>query len=345
MVGSGTLLQRLRGAVGPAGVGAACLAVLVSCSGGGGKGPECSFFSNTCNLTNLPPYTPPPDAFILPKVGRTLQVGDTEVFRVLFSNLQNPTFQWRRSANRGVSYTDISGATGDSYTVSSVQLADDGTTFRVDVRGTGDVLLSPTALMTVSSMPPVTFEDGEFLAADWIVSATISPTQNGPVHSEDRSLTNGNPGAFRTMVHSMPGGDSSLRVFHASRLAVYDAATQGAIYLIDYREDCLVFGTTGDANSLTTQLLVEQGGRKFISEFAHTCSVVSWSSTGFVSLAAANLKLFEGPACGATEACPDFSAGAQPLRFGYLRRTGQLGGGPRVINHGIDNWRIAVWRR
>lgn len=345
MVASGALTQRLRGAVGLAGVGAVCLAMLVGCSGGGGKGPECSFFSNSCNITNVPPYTPPPDAFIVTKVGRTLQVGETEVFRVAISNLQSPTYQWSRSANRGVSYTDISGATGDSYTASNVQLADDGTIFRVDVRGAGGVLLSPTRVMTVSSMPPVVFEDGEFLAADWIVSATISPTVNGPTHSEDRSLTNGNPGAFRTMLHSMPAGESSLRVFHASRLATYDPATQGAIYLIDYQEDCLVVGTPADGNALSTQLLVEQGGRKFISEFARTCSIVSWGTTGFVSLAAANLKLFEGAACGATEACPDFSAGAQPLRFGYLRRTGLLGGGPQMINHGIDNWRVAVWRR
>ena len=43
------------------------------------------------------------------------------------------------------------------------------------------------------------------------------------------------------------------------------------------------------------------------------------------------------------ETCPDFSASAAPMRFGYWRIS--FGGPGGSIAHGIDNWKVTVWKR
>ena len=324
---------------------AAVLSVIPGC-GGGSKSSECSYVvSEKCPFT-LESVAEPPSAWIVRQAGGTLQVGDTEVFRVDWLRVNSPVIQWRRSSDGGISYVDISGASGDSYTLTPVQLSDDGTIFRVDIKGSGGVALSPTARVKVSSMPPVTFEDGEFLPANWLVAATVSPSQNGPTHSVDRVPANGHPGAYRSMTHVMTAGPSSLRVYHTTPLATYNPATQGSIYHIDYREECNMQGTFADEYHLTSQLLVEQGGRKYIYNFPQTCSSTNWKLLGFNSIGQSNLTLYEGSACGANESCPDFSASAPPLRFGYLRRTVFSEAAlAQTLNHSIDNWRVSVWRR
>ena len=52
-----------------------------------------------------------------------------------------------------------------------------------------------------------------------------------------------------------------------------------------------------------------------------------------------------GPACGSGPSCPDFSASGAPLRFGFERRVGLPASVPAgTIEHGMDNWKISVWR-
>lgn len=69
-----------------------------------------------------------------------------------------------------------------------------------------------------------------------------------------------------------------------------------------------------------------------------------WGHEGaYAGLTARDFYQFDGPPCGTGEACPDFSAGAAPLRFGFLRIADAWVEGPVV--HGIDNWRVAVWPR
>jgi hypothetical protein len=52
--------------------------------------------------------------------------------------------------------------------------------------------------------------------------------------------------------------------------------------------------------------------------------------------------LLEGPTCSAGQVCPDLSGNAPPLRFGFVRFA-QANSTPTV--HGIDNWKVTVWRR
>jgi hypothetical protein len=197
--------------------------------------------------------------------------------------------------------------------------------------------------LAVSASPGLVFQDGEFQPADWIASPVVDPGSAPPVVSDERITAGGNPGAYRKMTFQVPQGAGSARVFYALRSATYDAQTQGAIYVIDYAEDCMALQPS--ATGMTaSNLLIEQAGRRYLSNTMDSCVLQSWSGVASrASLKAADFRLFDGPACAPGESCPDFSANALPMRFGYWRIVYGLAGDS--IAHGIDNWNVTVWRR
>jgi hypothetical protein len=94
--------------------------------------PQCSFFSDVCNPTF---GASPPLAFASVTPQKiSAQVGATVVFSAQTVGVDNPGFQWQRSADGGRSYLDLAGATGASYTLVGANLGDDGAEFRVEVR-------------------------------------------------------------------------------------------------------------------------------------------------------------------------------------------------------------------
>lgn len=305
--------------------------------------PECSFFSNTCNPV-IGPIDPIAIAAVAP-ARLSVQAGSTAAFSAS-SNLSAASYQWQRSSDGGQNFVDIAGATASVYTLSNVQLSDDAVVFRVRVQG-GSSTATATGRLAVSALPGVVYEDIDFQAAGWAVTAIAEPAQGGPTHSEERLPAGGNPGAYRSMVHAMTAGPSVLRVFHASLAASYDPAAQGAINVIDYREDCIRQGTGTSTSNVQITPLLEQGGRRYVTRGTPLCVLQPWTSiTGFVSLGAADFVQVDGPACQAGASCPDFAATAGPLRFGFTRRVelpaGQTAG---TVVHGIDNWKVTVWRR
>ncbi|MEO8312692.1 MAG: hypothetical protein ABI520_16100 [Caldimonas sp.] len=307
--------------------------------------PQCSYFSNTCNFEaiDFTPSTPTLFASVFP-MRLTVQVGGTVTFTA-DASLSGATFQWRRSSDNGATWADIPGATGDSYTLSGVQLPDDGARFRVEVtRGTASVA-SFSGRLTVSSMPGVVIADGEFKTADWMATASPSPSAGGPVESIERVPDDGDPGAYRRMVDVMSTLPDSLRVLHVYQGGAYDPAIQGGVHAIDYTEVCRVLASKSTV-TVRSALLLEQDGRTYsLAPFA--CFVSGWHPLlPLSSLVAADFGQIAGPACPAGVACPDFSATALPMRFGYVRSTGQSAGtAPVTIEHHIDDWAVTVWRR
>jgi len=316
-------------------------------SGGGVEGGDCSFFTNTCNPVIGPINFPTtPIAWVQPQ-RVTLQVGGSTTFAVESTGVDNPSYQWTRSSDGGSTFVDIPGATGMTYTLAGVNLSDDATLMRVDVHANnGDTVAWALARLAVSSMPGVAIEDGEFALVDWAVSTVAAPTPNGPMHSEEQALTGGHPGAFRNMVHTLPPGPSSLQVMHTAQTKTYDPATQGAIYVIDYAEDCMVPSNTTSTYLVDSRLLVEQAGRRYTTSGFSYCTTNSWNALPPQStLGVQDFVLLDGLACGAGESCPDFSASAAPLRFGFMRESQAKAGVAGSIVHGIDNWKVTVWRR
>lgn len=284
------------------------------------------------------PFDLPPSASITPSRA-TVQVGATVSFTVSTVFGKQPfSYQWRRNG------VDIIGATGTSYMLAGANLGDDGALFEVTVTASNGVTTAG-ALLRVSSAPGVVYQDGDFAASGWFVTAIVEPLQNAPTHTESRQATGGNPDAFRGIAYQMPQGPSSARLFHAAQNATYDPALQGAIYTIDLALDCnrLSTSTTSETLALPT---FAQGGRRFAPQQWDTGCAPLWQVRYLSSLLANEFVLVEGPPCTAGEACPDFSANAAPLRFGFVSGvilSSDAGAG--AITQGIDNWKVTVWRR
>lgn len=311
-------------------------------SGGGAEGADCSFFSNTCN----PTVGPSASAYIFP-TRTTVQVGGTATFTAS-TPAPNPTYQWKRSSDGGQTYSNIPGETGATYTLVGASLADDGALFDAEVSSPGTLVFGPYAgRLAVSSMPGIVFQDGEFQASNWTAVAIADPAQNGPTHVEEQATSGGNPGAYRRMEHTLTQGAISLRVLNIATTAIYDPTTQGAIYTIDFAEDCLVANGGASMASVESRPLIEQNGRRYMPFLTGGCASPAWHTLSeWPSLGRENLFQVDGPACGSAESCPDFSGTGAPLRFGFVRAATQSASAPAsTIEHGIDNWKVTVWRR
>jgi hypothetical protein len=312
------------------------------------------------SIGGIPPYTgpgagsqPTPRVTVVVEPAYvTALVGTLVTFTAEVPNADSSiTYQWARSFDGGKSFVDIAGATGRSYSLNGVTLGDDAAVFRVRVKASSSLYGSPIALvhLAVSAWQGVVFEDGDFPLENWIASTKTDEGAPSIAHSEERITSGGNPGAFRQMfvqLISQAGG-----VFHASQSVAYDPASAGQIYVIDYEEDCMIIQRGTTMVSTTSRLMIEQAGRRYVPSGLRlgersgfdSCASTSWSLMQRSSLGSQDFTLFDGPACGAGESCPDFSATGQPIRFGYIRSSS---GGPGAsITHGIDNWKVTVWRR
>ena len=274
----------------------------------------------------------------------TVQAGAIVLFEAEAISATPPlSYQWRRNG------VDITGATGPTYTLGGAQLGDDGTLFTVVVSAANGVATGSVVLL-VSPLPGVVFQDADFPASNWTVTATAQPAENGPTHAESQAADGGNPDPYRSISYQMTPGPSSLRLVHFAVAARYDPPTQGAIYTMDLEEQCSrrSFSSASTFTGLTQSPMFEQAGRTYLPRDWHgSCQLgtSAWSGMRVWSLKADEF-VFSGPPCGANEKCPDFSATAAPLRFGFVTELGLATGSPAgFLVQGIDNWKVTVWRR
>ena len=318
-------------------VAAAGLLAIVG-SGGGAVGfPPCE--PPLCG----PPPSPLPEATVTP-AWVTLQVGQPARWTVTVANLPGTlSYQWlRRDAGASV-YTEIPGATGDSFSLPAVNLGDDGASFLVVVGNGSWLTAQAVARLVVSATPGQVHADGEFVDADWSVSPVQpAPPAAPPTVVVQRVEGGGNPGAWRQTLITPGNNAGAASAFFFANAAVHDPATSGAVKVIDHAQDCALL-TPAESSSVELALAIEQSGRRYVANASSACNVAPWSGrAGRASLAAADFRLFDGPACDSGAACPDFSAQAAPMRFGYF---GIVFSSPGVaVTHSVDNWRVTVWR-
>lgn len=321
-----------------AALGVAGIASLVA-SGGGmvsdcPAGLDCSGGQPGLSVQVQPPYA-------------TLQVGGSVTYTATLADAHGQaSLQWSRSSDGGTTYSPIAGATGPSVTLAAVSLADDALVLRVEVRDAGPMPVRAYAHLAVSATPGLVLRDTEFNPADWISTPEVDPAIAAPDHGEQTLADGGHPGAYRRMTVQIPSQAGTARLFHLSRVALYDPASQGALRLIDYAEDGIAL-SPGTTTFTESALLLEQAGRRYVANLRndgfHSLQP-DWSANqSRASLKAADFNLVDGPACSPGEACPDFSAQGGTLRFGYWRI--DFGNPGDVISHGIDNWQVTLWRQ
>lgn len=301
-------------------------------------------FPDTCIGCDLGPITFPPAVYVSPT--RTIvQVGMPATFSATTTRLSNPNFQWCRVPPGGGACVRVPDGMGSTYTLASTSLADDGAGFQVTAVGNEGYAISAPATLRVSSMPALVFEDGEFVESEWTVASAPTPPQNGPSFTVARIPTGGNPGAFRRVTYNVSSVPGTVRVFHGRLPATYFPTSQGAIYVTEFSVNCR--SLSPDSAGLSVKPMLEQGDRRYaaLAELAGRCSPGSWSAVGETFLERGLFRLEDGPACGATEACPDFSATAAPIRFGFASGVVRNSGGAATLEHGFDNWKVTVWRR
>lgn len=322
-------------------IAGAGVASIVGSGGGigvGFPGGICDVYPDSCG--------PLPPTVAIEPARATVQVGSAQTFTAQPTGFADPTYQWQRSADGGRTFVDIAGATASSYTLAGANLGDDTAVFHVVTRprGSSGPVAEASSRLAVSSAPGIVFSDGEFDVAGWRVSEVSTPPDNGAIHTEERVASGGNPDAYRRMTHTMPATQRSLGVLNLSNSAVYDPTLLGAIHVIDYTEDCALLSAGNPIFQVYPSLLIEQAGRRYRpKQLAPACYLTTWTAMrGATSLAASDFDLLDGPACSAGQSCPDFSASAAPIRLGFLRFA-SANTTPTV--HGIDNWKVTVWRR
>lgn len=302
---------------------------VIAIVGSGGGFPDVDFGD---------PHRFPPSTTVEP-ARTTVQIGATVTFtaNTVFGTAPL-TYQWRRNG------VDLAGATGTAYTLVGVNLGDDGARLEVTVSDVNGASTS-SGLLQVSSLPGVVVRDSDFPLAGWTVTAVAQPALNGPTHSIVQALTGGDPDAFRSINYQVTPGPGSLRLFHTAVASTYDPALQGAVYAIDLALSCsrIATSTLSETNAWPA---FEQGGRWFVPRQIDQSCVPFWIGKRASSLHADEFVMVAGPACGVAEACPDFSAGAAPLRLGFVSEVNLPAGAVAgSITQGIDNWLVSVWRR
>lgn len=314
------------------------LAAIVG-SGGGGLGSVCDVYPDSCG-----PQPPPPPSLSIDPPSVTVQVGSSVTFTAAVANGSGSySWQWRRSADGGATFVNIPGANASTFSLASVNLADDGAQFMALAWQGASAALQATASLAVSATPGIVFSDGQFLTGQWQAAPAIVAGYPTFAHSEEQVLSGGHPDAFRRMNVQVAPGSGLSSVSHLWLSSTYDPAVQGAIRTVDYAEDCIEFDA-GEFTYVESGAFIEQLGRRYFSSRSPLqCSKSGWTHVALYSLSDRDFVLFDGPVCGPSEACPDFSASGAPLRFGYRKTT--FGAPGDSAQHGIDNWKITVWRR
>lgn len=312
------------------------LAGIASILGSGGGGDAC--FPFPCPPD---PGPRPPMVAVVEPSRITVQVGDSVTFTVRATWFEGAAeYQWLRSDDGGRRFEPLPGATGATYVLAAATLADDGAVFSVDVRPSGAVApdFVEAGRLAVASAPGVLIEDSDFKPTDWVSTATANAQM---VTSDERVESGGYPDAYRRSTFEAVGEGAWVGVVNLYERASYDAAENGAIYVIDFRFDCAL----ERGSSTVTSLVVEQDGRLYESVARRVCTGASWGNAARgASLTPADFRQLAGPSCASEQPCSlDFSANASALRFGYRLEAGSGPGYPVVI--GVDNWKVTVWRR
>lgn len=131
--------------------------LLAACGGGGGGGGGFPGFAVApapapapASQGTLPPAPAPEEtAVAITTQPSDITIGQGVAATLKVQAVRATAYQWQRSVDGGSSWTDVSGATSDSFTTAANQLADSGQKLRVRVSGADSSVTSQAATLTV----------------------------------------------------------------------------------------------------------------------------------------------------------------------------------------------------
>ena len=130
--------------------------------------------SGSGTVVNAPTITVQP-------TNQTVTEGQTASFTVTATG-ENPTYQWSQSTDQGKSWTEISGATGSTYTTAATTTSMSGYQYRCEVSNSAGSVTSNAVTLTVNaatvSVTGVTLEPKElslYTGQSETLAATVQP--------------------------------------------------------------------------------------------------------------------------------------------------------------------------
>lgn len=143
-------------------------------------------------------------------VNQVVSIGANAVFSASASGSPTPTVQWEVSTNSGASYSDVSGATSTTLTVTSVTVGQSGNLYRAKFTNVAGNDTSQPASLTVLQAPVVTANPsdttvsaGQTAAFAAAASGQLPPTVQWQVSTDGGTTYNDVPAAtFATLTIS-----------------------------------------------------------------------------------------------------------------------------------------------
>jgi ELWxxDGT repeat protein len=120
-----------------------------------------AIFSNSLGMAATNPATLTVDSapvVTAQPVSKTVNAGATATFTAAASGNPAPTVQWQVSANEGVNWTNVSGATSTTLTLTNVAAAQNGDEYRAVFTNSLATATTNSATLTVNSAPAVTLQ-------------------------------------------------------------------------------------------------------------------------------------------------------------------------------------------
>jgi probable HAF family extracellular repeat protein len=85
---------------------------------------------------------------------QSVTAGETATFTAAVGGNPTPTVQWQVSSDRGITFTNLSGATGTTLTLSNIQASQNGDRYRAVFTNSSGTAITSNATLTVNQSPP-----------------------------------------------------------------------------------------------------------------------------------------------------------------------------------------------
>ena len=172
-------------------------------------------------------------------IDATVTAPATATFTVVASGTPAPTYQWMEKV-KGGTYTDIPGATSNSYTTPATSAADNKTKFECVISNAAGSVTSSAAKLTVDEVPSITVEpDNATVTAP--ATATFTVTASGTPKPTYQWMESVNGGPFTNI------SGATKHTYKTAATTIADSGTQF---------ECVVTNIAGNVTSTPATLTV-----------------------------------------------------------------------------------------
>jgi hypothetical protein len=204
-------------------------------------------------------------------ISQTVNAGQSVTFTAAATGNPTPTVQWQVSSNGGTSYSNISGATGTTYTISSPTATQNGNLYRAVFTNSVGSATTTAATLTVQSAP----------------KATTNPTSQTVTAGQNVSFTaaaSGNPTPTVQWQVSTNGGSTYTNISGATSTTLTLTAVTASQNGYKYR--AVFTNSLGSATTSAATLTVQYAPNVTLNPTSQT--VTHGSSVTFTAAASAN---------------------------------------------------------